>query len=121
MARRTAMRGNRLDLRSSAMYAVVKIKDQQYRVETDKTVQVPRFTDEVGTALTFGEVMLLGDGDDVRVGTPLVEGASVSAEILSHGLSRKIMIYKKKRRKNYRRKKGHRQPFTEVRITAINA
>jgi large subunit ribosomal protein L21 len=104
------------------MYAVVKIKNQQYRVSTDLTIQVPLHDgNEVGDILNFDEVLMIGDGDDVKVGTPTIEGASVAAEVLSHGRSRKIVVFKKKRRKNYRRKNGHRQQYTEIKITGINA
>jgi large subunit ribosomal protein L21 len=103
------------------MYAVVRISDQQFRVEPDKTLQVPRLADEVGSALRFGEVLMVSDGDDVKVGAPTVEGATVEAEVIGHGRSRKITVFKKKRRKNYRRKKGHRQEYTEIRITGITA
>ena len=102
------------------MYAVVKIKNQQYRVQPDTKVQVPLLDSEVGDSVTFDEVLMFADGDDVKVGTPTVDGASVAAEILSHGRSRKIVVFKKKRRKNYRRKNGHRQAFTEIKITGIN-
>ncbi len=102
------------------MYAVVKIKNQQYRVAPDATVQVPLLDSEVGASLTFEEVLMFADGDNVKVGTPVVEGASVAAEVLGHGRSRKIVVFKKKRRKNYRRKNGHRQMFTEIKITGIN-
>jgi len=103
------------------MYAVVKIKGQQYRVTPGSKLQVPLLADEVGASVTFDEVLLLADGEDVKVGTPRVDGASVAAEVLRHGRSRKVIVFKRKRRKNYRRKKGHRQPFTEVNITGINA
>ena len=102
------------------MYAVVKIKNQQFRVAPDAKVQVPLMDSEVGASLTFDEVLMFADGDDVKVGTPTVEGASVAAEVLSHGRSRKIVVFKKKRRKNYRRKNGHRQQYTEIKITGIN-
>jgi large subunit ribosomal protein L21 len=102
------------------MYAVVKIKNQQYRVEPDRTLQVPLLDTEVGETVTFDEVLLLADGDKVKVGQPSVEGASVAAEVLGHGRSRKVVVFKKKRRKNYRRKKGHRQPYTEIRVTGIS-
>jgi large subunit ribosomal protein L21 len=102
------------------MYAVVKIKGQQFRVEPGRKLQVPLLASEVGTSVTFDEVLLLTDGEDVKVGQPNVEGASVAAEVLRHGRSRKITVFKRKRRKNYKRKKGHRQPFTEVSITSIN-
>jgi len=102
------------------MYAVVKIKNQQFRVSPDLKLQVPLFDNEVGDTLTFDEVLMVSDGDEVKVGTPNIEGASVAAEVLGHGRSRKIVVFKKKRRKNYRRKNGHRQEYTEIKITGIN-
>lgn len=101
------------------MYAVVKIKNQQYRVTPDLKLQVPLFANEVGDTLNFDEVLILADGDEVKVGAPHVEGASVAAEVLNHGRSRKVVVFKKKRRKNYRRKNGHRQQYTEIKITGI--
>jgi large subunit ribosomal protein L21 len=101
------------------MYAVVKIKSQQFRVTPDTTLQVPLLADEVGATLSFDEVLMLSDGTSIKVGNPIVAGAAVKAEVLAHGLSRKIVIFKKRRRKNYRRKTGHRQPFTQIRITGI--
>jgi large subunit ribosomal protein L21 len=102
------------------MYAVVKIKNQQFRVTPEAQLQVPTLATEVGEKVTFDEVLLISDGTDVTVGTPHVAGASVAAEILNHGRSRKIIVFKKRRRKNYRRKKGHRQGYTEIKITGIN-
>ena len=102
------------------MYAVVKIKNQQYRVSPDLKLQVPLLDNEVGETLNFDEVLMLSDGDEIKVGAPTVDGATVAAEVLAHGRSRKIIIFKKKRRKNYRRKNGHRQQYTEIRITGIN-
>ena len=102
------------------MYAVVKIKNQQYRVSPDLSLQVPLLDNEVGETLKFDEVLMVADGGDVKVGAPTVEGASVDAEVVGHGRSRKIVVFKKKRRKNYRRKNGHRQHYTEIRITGIN-
>ena len=102
------------------MYAVVKIKNQQYRVSPDLKLQVPLLDNEVGDTLSFDEVLMLSDGDEIKVGAPTVDGATVAAEVLAHGRSRKIIVFKKKRRKNYRRKNGHRQQFTEIRITGIN-
>jgi len=103
------------------MYAVVKIKNQQYRVAPDAELQVPLFVDEeVGATLNFDEVILVSDGDNIQVGTPTVAGASVAAEVLGHGRSRKVTVFKKKRRKNYRRKVGHRQPYTTIKVTGIN-
>jgi large subunit ribosomal protein L21 len=103
------------------VYAVVKIKNQQYRVEPEGRLQVPRLTAEIGDQVTFEEVLLYADGGEVQLGTPTIAGASVAAEVVAHGKSRKILVFKKKRRKNYRRKKGHRQPYTEIRVTGINA
>ena len=101
------------------MYAVVKIKGHQFRVTPDLKFQVPLLTEEVGGTVIFDEVMLVADGDRIQVGTPIIEGATVSAEVLDHGRSRKIVVFKKKRRKNYRRKNGHRQPYTEIQIKGI--
>ncbi|MCB1184916.1 50S ribosomal protein L21 [bacterium] len=102
------------------MYAVVKIKNQQFRVTPDTKLQVPLLDAEEGASLTFDEVLLVANGEDIKVGTPVVSGASVAAEVVGHGRSRKIVVFKKKRRKNYRRKNGHRQHYTEIRITGIN-
>ncbi len=103
------------------MYAVVKILNKQYRVTPDLKVQVPLIDSEIGATLTFDEVLIVADGADITVGAPLIDGASVAAEVLGHGRSRKIVVFKKKRRKNYRRKNGHRQQYTEIKITGINA
>ena len=102
------------------MYAVVKIKGMQFRVEPGIKLQVPQLESDEGTSVTFDEVLMVSDGADVKVGTPTVAGYTVAAEVLRHGRSRKVVVFKRKRRKNYRRKKGHRQPFTEVNITGIN-
>lgn len=103
------------------MYAVVKIKGHQYRVQPDGLIQVQLIDSEVGQKVTFDEVMMIADGDDVKVGSPNIEGATIDAEIIEHGRSRKIVVFKKKRRKNYRRKNGHRQGYTQIKITGINA
>lgn len=103
------------------MYAVVKIKGQQFRVEPGATLQVPLMDVEEGASVTLEEVLMLADGEDINVGSPTVTGATVAAEIVRHGRSRKVVVFKKKRRKNYRRKKGHRQPFTELSIKGIDA
>jgi large subunit ribosomal protein L21 len=101
------------------MYAVIKIKGQQFPVEAETRLEVPRLENEVGATVQFDEVLLLRDGDDVKVGDPVVAGCSVSAEVLRHGRGSKVVVFKKKRRKNYRRKRGHRQPFTEILIKEI--
>jgi len=103
------------------MYAVVKIKGHQYRVQPEGLIQVELIDSEVGQTVSFDEVLMISDGDDVKVGAPNIEGATVDAEILEHGRSRKIVVFKKKRRKNYRRKNGHRQGYTQLKIMGINA
>ncbi|HOX26678.1 MAG TPA: 50S ribosomal protein L21 [Candidatus Krumholzibacteria bacterium] len=102
------------------MYAVIKVKGMQFRVEPGHRLQLPLLEDEVGAKVTFADVLMVGDGQDVKVGSPHVDGATVAAEVLRHGRARKIVVFKRRRRKNYRRKKGHRQSFTEVSITGIN-
>ncbi len=103
------------------MYAVVKIKGLQFRVQSQDTLLVPRLEAEAGGAVEFPDVLMYSDGEDVRVGTPVVEGCRVAAEVVRHGRGSKVVVFKKKRRKNYRRKKGHHQLFTEIRITDIQA
>ncbi len=98
--------------------AVVRIKDVQFRVHENDLIKVPRLEDEVGSQIELDEVLLLG-GDEIRVGSPTVEGARVRAEVVEHGRDKKIVVFKMKRRKNYRRKHGHRQQFTHLRITGI--
>ncbi|HET7586254.1 MAG TPA: 50S ribosomal protein L21 [Gemmatimonadaceae bacterium] len=100
-------------------YAIIRTGGFQFRAEPGKTLRVPTIAAQVGETVTFNEVLLGSDGDAVRAGTPLVDGASVSAEIVRHGRGPKITIFKFKRRKNYARKQGHRQNFTEVRINDI--
>jgi large subunit ribosomal protein L21 len=100
------------------MYAVIKTGGKQYRVSEGQKLRVERLAGNPGDALTFDEVLLVG-GDTPKIGRPLVSGASVSAQILSQDRSKKIIVFKLRRRKNYRRKQGHRQPFTELQITGI--
>ena len=100
------------------MFAVFKTGGKQYRVAAEDKLQIDRIKHEPGEIVEFGEVLLLG-GDSVQTGTPTVQGASVAAEVIAHGRSPKIIAFKKRRRKNSRRKRGHRQQFTLVRITEI--
>lgn len=100
--------------------AVVKISGQQVRVHENDVIRVPLLADEVGSSVEFDQVLMVA-GDEVKVGTPTVEGARVVAEVVEHGRDRKIRVFKMKRRKTYRRTKGHRQHFTQLRITAIQA
>ena len=102
------------------MYAIIRTGGKQFRAEPGKTIRIPSVDVEPGESLTFDEVLLGADGDTVKVGAPVVSGAAVTAEVLRHGRGEKIIIFKHKRRKNYRRKQGHRQGFTEVRVSDIN-
>jgi len=101
-----------------AATAVVRIADIQFRVSADQVLRVPRLTEEVGSTIEFDQVLLVG-GDEPRVGTPTVDGVKVTAEVLEHGRDKKITVFKKKRRKGYRRTQGHRQGYTAVRIQSI--
>ena len=101
------------------MYAVFRTGGKQFRAELGKKIRVPSMDVEPGESTTFDDVLLASDGNEVQVGAPTVDGAKVKAEILRHGRDKKIIVFKRKRRKNYRRKQGHRQGFTEVRVDEI--
>lgn len=101
------------------MYAIIRSGDKQFRAEPGQTIRVPSLNAEVGETVTFGEVLVAATDDGTQLGAPTVAGASVTGEVLRHGKDKKIIIFKWKRRKNYRRKQGHRQKFTEVRIGEI--
>jgi large subunit ribosomal protein L21 len=103
------------------MYAVLSSGGKQYRVEAGSTLELERLTAEPGATITFDRVLLLADGDRVTVGTPLVEGATVSGTVLGEALGPKLVIFKFRQKVKYRRKRGHRQHLTRVRIDAINA
>jgi len=103
------------------MYAIVRIGGRQFRVEPEMTLQVPRLAAAEGETVTLDTVLLLHDGSEVRVGAPVVEGGAVTAEVIRHGRAPKVAVFKKRRRKNYRRNRSHRQPLTEIRITGITA
>lgn len=101
-------------------YAIIRTAGKQFRVEPGKKVRLPSFEGETGASVRFDEVLVGSDGTNIQTGAPLVKGASVTAEIVRHGLDDKIVVFKFKRRKNYARKQGHRQRYTEVRITDIS-
>lgn len=103
------------------MYAVIKTGGKQYRVAEGDVLRVEKLDAEAGAALEFDQVLMVTDGDDVKVGSPLLDGGKVSAEVVAHGRNRKIEVIKFKRRKNYHRKHGHRQHYTEIKITGIQA
>ncbi len=102
------------------MYAVIKTGGKQYRVMEGQKLRVEKLVGSEGDTVTFPDVLMIG-GEAVRVGQPTVAGAQVSAKITRHARDKKIIVFKFKRRKNYRRKNGHRQPFTELLITGITA
>lgn len=102
------------------MYAVIKTGGKQYRVAQGDRLRVEKLPGEPGAQITFTEVLMIG-GEKVAVGAPLVKGAKVSAEIVAQDRAKKVIVFKFRRRKNYRRKRGHRQPFTELKITGITA
>ncbi len=101
------------------MYAIVEIAGQQFKVEKEKKVFVHRLTAVEGEALEFSKVLLIDNDGDVRVGTPVVEGAKVTAKVLEHTRGDKVLVFKKKRRKGYQKMNGHRQSFTQVLIEEI--
>ena len=103
------------------MYAIFETGNVQFRAEEGDVVRVPRVQAEAGDKLTFDRVLLVRGGDETRIGTPHVEGASIEAEVLKNGLGEKVEIFKMKRRATYRLHRGHRQQFTEVKIDKINA
>src|SRR5919205_2296119 len=101
------------------MYAIIRTAGKQYRVEKGKTLRLPLMSAEAGAKVTFDEVLLSSDGETIKTGTPLLKGAKVLGEVVGEGKEPKIYVFKFKRRKNYRRKTGHRQGYTEVRITDL--
>lgn len=101
------------------MFAVFKSGGKQFRAELGYTIQVPSLTAEPGETVTFEDVLLAADDGNVKVGAPMVAGASVKAEVLRHGRTKKVIVFKRKRRKGYRKKQGHRQGFTEIRVSEV--
>ena len=101
------------------MYAVIQTGGKQYRVKSGEQVKVESLAAEVGAAVSFDRVLMLGEGDGVRVGAPFVDGAAVKATVVAQGRGEKIRIFKMRRRKHFAKTQGHRQGFTEVRIDEI--
>jgi large subunit ribosomal protein L21 len=102
------------------MFAVIRTGGKQYRVAQDDVIEVEKLIGDAGGTITFGEVLMLG-GDSPKSGAPLIDGASVIGEIVEQGRHPKVIAFKKKRRKNTHRKRGHRQHFTKIKITEIHA
>ena len=103
------------------MYAVIDLAGKQFTVRPEDSIQVPLLDAEVGSVIQCDNVLLFSNGDDVRVGKPTLDNIKVTAEVVSHGRDKKIIVFKMKRRKNYRRKNGHRQGFTMLKIRGIDA
>jgi large subunit ribosomal protein L21 len=101
------------------MYAIVEIAGKQYRVAPNDTIAIPTLKRKAGEKVKFDKILLLGADKEVRVGNPVVAGAKVEATVLGQVKAEKVIIFKKKRRKNYRRTRGHRQGYTHVQITSI--
>jgi len=103
------------------MYAVVATGGKQYKVAEGDTLRVEKLKGDVGSEVAFDKVLLFSDGENVKVGQPVLEGAAVHGHIVEQDRAKKILVFKYKRRKRYRRKQGHRQPFTAVKIDKIEA
>ncbi len=103
------------------MYAIIKTGGKQYRVAPDDTIEIERLPGNAGDTVELTEVLMIAGDGGIEVGTPLVEGASVSAELVAQTRGDKIIIFKKRRRKHYRRRQGHRQDLTLLKVTTINA
>ena len=103
------------------MYAIVKTGGKQYKVRPGDIHHFEKLNGDIGSEITFDQILMVADGENVSIGQPLVESASVSGQIVEQGKSKKVIVFKYKRRKRYRRKQGHRQQFTAVRIDNISA
>lgn len=103
------------------MYAIIVTGGKQYKVSEGDTLFIEKLEVEEGATVTFDQVLMAADGEDVKVGAPTVAGATVEAKVVKNGKAKKIYVFKMKRKKNERSKKGHRQPYTKIEITKINA
>ncbi len=103
------------------MYAVVATGGKQYKVQEGEVLRVEKLTGEIGSQVAFDQVLMFSDGETVKIGQPVLDGIQVKGHIVEQGKSKKILVFKYKRRKRYRRKQGHRQLFTAVKIDAIEA
>ena len=102
------------------MFAIINIAGKQFRVEEGDQIKVPHLSTDAGKSLAFDKVLLINDGKKVQLGSPLLSNASISATVVEHGRSKKIRIFKKKRRKGYRRNNGHRQKYSLIKIDSIS-
>ncbi len=103
------------------MYAVVKTGGKQYRVAAGEKIKVEQIPADVGAEITLDQVLMVGEGESVKIGTPLVAGAKVTAKVIAHGRHAKVNIFKMRRRKHYQKHQGHRQNYTELEIAGIAA
>ena len=103
------------------MYAVIKTGGKQYRVVAGEKLKIEQIPADVGAEITLDQILMVGEGESVQIGTPLLAGATVKATVLSQGRHKKVTIFKMRRRKHYQKHQGHRQNYTEIRIEAINA
>jgi len=103
------------------MYAVIKTGGKQYRVAAGEKIKVEQIAADVGQELVLDQVLAVGNGSEIKIGTPLVSGASVTVTVVAHGRHDKVHIFKMRRRKHYQKRQGHRQNFTELQIAAISA
>ena len=103
------------------MYAVIKTGGKQYKVVAGEKIKVEQIPAEVGSEVTIDQVLAVGEGEQIKIGAPLVAGASVKVTVIGQGRHDKVRIFKMRRRKHYQKRQGHRQNFTEIRIDAINA
>jgi large subunit ribosomal protein L21 len=102
------------------MYAVIKTGGKQYRVAPGENIKIESLEADVGATIVLDQVLMVADGEAVKVGTPILAGAKVSATVVSHGRGPKVRIFKMRRRKHYQKTQGHRQNYTEIRVDAIN-
>jgi large subunit ribosomal protein L21 len=102
------------------MYAVIKTGGKQYRVAVGEKIKVEQIAADVDQEIVLDQVLAVGEGSEIKIGTPLVDGAAVKAKVVSHGRGEKIRIFKMRRRKHYQKRQGHRQNFTELEISSIN-
>jgi len=103
------------------MYAVIKTGGKQYKVSEGETLRVEKLNAEAGSSVDLNEVLMVADGDDIKIGAPMLDGSKVTATVTAHGRGKKIKIVKFRRRKHYRRQAGHRQDYTEIKIDKITA
>ncbi len=100
------------------MYAIIVTGGKQYKVEVGSEIMVEKLDNEIGTNVNF-DVLMMADGDNVQIGKPVLAGVSAKAEVLEHGKGKKVIVFKYKPKKDYRKKQGHRQPYTKVKILSI--